>query len=143
MTFSEKSNLIMLVIISFVFGGYFLSAYNNYMTGEASLEGLFVTFVGLTIAIVLYSVIGHIIVGIFSHKQLEQDGEGDERDRLIELKGNSFGGYALGFGVVTTMFLILFESIDRFIIAHALLASLVLAEILTSLLKLILYRRGA
>jgi hypothetical protein len=88
------------------------------------------------IAVVVINVVGHLLVALTGGAQ-----QPDERDRVIEWRAGSRSGWLLGAGVVL--------SIDGLVlgigpvwIAHALLLSLFLSEILRQVLQLVDYRRG-
>jgi hypothetical protein len=66
----------------------------------------------------------------------------DERDRLVDLRSERIGGYILAVGVFAGIGLAMVRA-DRFWIAQALIAALVIAEITSGVVKLVLYRRGA
>ncbi len=66
----------------------------------------------------------------------------DERDWLVGVRSERIAGYVLALGVWVGIGLAI-ARIDVFWIAQALIASLVVAELLEGTLKVVLYRRGA
>jgi hypothetical protein len=81
-------------------------------------------------------VAGHIVVAVASRP----DGR-DERDRLIGWRAESNSGWVLGAGVVTAVTGMV-SSLPNVWIAHLLLFSLFLSEVLKLVLQLVYYRRG-
>jgi hypothetical protein len=65
----------------------------------------------------------------------------DERDRLVVLRSERIAGYVLAAGVFADIGLVMVQ-VDRFWIAQALIAALVLAEVTDGIIKVVLYRRG-
>ncbi len=65
----------------------------------------------------------------------------DERDRLVVLRSERIAGYVLAAGVFAGIGLAMVQ-VDRFWIAQALIAALVLAEVTDGIIKVVLYRRG-
>jgi hypothetical protein len=65
----------------------------------------------------------------------------DERDREINRFGEYVGGFALVVAVLIGLGLAMFE-VDHFWIANALLAGLVLSELVAGATMVVLYRRG-
>jgi hypothetical protein len=63
------------------------------------------------------------------------------RDRKINRFGAYIGGYVLGAGMFVVLVLAMTET-EYFWIANAALAIMVLAELVTSAIKINLYRRG-
>jgi hypothetical protein len=86
--------------------------------------------------LVIVLVAGHIAVAIASRPEGR-----DERDRLIEWKAKSRSGWMVAAGVfvgIETMLV----SVPNVWIAHLLLFSLFLSELLKLVLQVVYYRRG-
>ncbi|HET6565344.1 MAG TPA: hypothetical protein VFG52_08025, partial [Xanthomonadales bacterium] len=66
----------------------------------------------------------------------------DERDRLIELKGERYGSVVLACGVFLSLVVAVMTK-GNAIMAHVLLGSWVLASIVENLSQIIMYRRSA
>lgn len=135
MSFKEKSIWITLVTVVLVYGWYFLNL--------ASVETLHWPdyrrmMLGTVIALVLISVISHVVVAAMAPEEAD---ELDERDRLIDRAGESIAGYFATAAALTGMGMAMFE-IDHFFIANTILLGLVLAELVACALKILYYRRG-
>ena len=65
----------------------------------------------------------------------------DERDRLIEWRSESNSSWVLGVGVLGAI-MCLIMSVEAVWVAHLLLLSLTLSELLKYLMQVIYYRRG-
>lgn len=142
MSFHQKSAISMLTIMVLVFGWYFLKVYNMSLAGPVEMAAVSTLLFGMVIGIVVLSIMAHILIAIpASHGEQGAIDESDERDRLINVRGNSKSSHVLGVGVVISLGMALLE-IPVFYIAHALFAALVLSEISKLLFKVIDYRRG-
>jgi hypothetical protein len=139
MSFQEKSTALMLAILVVVYGWYFVvivSMAQSSPIEEISYQPLMLVTMA---ALAVLAVVGHIFLAVVP----PYDGDrADERDRLVDLKGEWIGGFILGTGAVTGLFLAMAE-MDWFWIANILLAGLVLSEVVTSVAKLVYYRRMA
>ena len=139
MTFQEKSQWVQLVGLLVAFGGYFQSAWLTILPTPAAKDilphqaGL---FMAATILLVVILVVGHIVVIIF-----DQDTETDERDRLIEFKGERWGSFVLASGVFISLCTAVVTE-GNAIMAHVLLGFWVLAQIIDCAAQIIIYRRG-
>lgn len=140
MTFHEKSQWVTMLAILLTFGSYFKVALQYLPPASIapdilpSQAGL---FIGATAMLVFILVAGHIALIIFDRRT-----DSDERDRLIELKGERYGAFVLASGV----FLSLFTAVTtegNAIMAHVLLASWVLSSLVECLTQIIMYRRGS
>jgi predicted membrane protein len=87
---------------------------------------------------VVGSVIGRIVVEIVHARDAQQ---ADERDRDIGRLGEYVGGTILGIGMVGPFILALIEA-DQFWIANAMYLVFVVASVVGTTIKLIVYRRG-
>ncbi len=89
------------------------------------------------VLMVIVLVVGHVAVAIASGPE-----ERDERDRLISWRAESYSGWLAATGIlagITAMIL----SVPNVWVAHLLLLSLFLSEVLKLVLQLVYYRRGA
>lgn len=138
MSFEEKSTWITALSLGIVNGWYFARILAEVSRGEADAivyqGSLLVT---LAISVVLI-VVGHVVVAIANPKAADQT---DERDRDIERRGEYFGGYVLGSASLLVLGLAMVE-VDHFWIAHAILAGLILSELVSAVTKIVAYRRG-
>ncbi|MBG0741816.1 hypothetical protein IV500_20905 [Paeniglutamicibacter antarcticus] len=138
MSFKEKSTLAMTGILVLVFAGYF-----SIVVGEVAQSPVRdVAWVGLmvpvVVALVVLAAIAHALIAISAPSQASAE---DERDRLLERRGAHVGGYVLATGTIVGLGLAMVDA-PTFWIAQALLASLVLGELASSVTALALYRRG-
>jgi len=139
MSFQEKSAIIMTAALTAVYGTYFAVVIRWLANAPADDIVYQPLMVVATIPLAIFAAVSHIIIAIANPKAADAY---DERDRLIDLKGERVGGYVLAVGVFAGLVLTMFE-VPYFYIANALLAGWVLAEIITGTTKVVLYRRGA
>lgn len=140
MSFKEKVNLAMLVILAGVFGWYFGVVIPPFaglddLPSAGSLWGLMIFFTVLPLTL---SVVALIILASLSPKEA---GTGDERDRRIEIRAEARSAYVLTVGVIGAIGFLLFDT-EPFWVANALLASLAASEIVKAVLRAVAYRRG-
>lgn len=138
MSFREMSTWVLLAVTVIVYGLYF-----NITIGEALANGVpevadNVRLFGAVVLMVILTIVAHIVMAVLSPKGSE---EADERDKLIELRGDQRGGFVMAVALFSTLGLAL-AGASVFWIAHAALAGLVASEIVKALTKLIDYRRG-
>lgn len=138
MSFQEKSTVATLLALIAAYSAYWLVL----ATAADSVPLSEVPFVGplivMTVVMIVVIVAAHVLIAVASPRTA---GSEDERDRLVGLRGSEVGGVILGVAVFAAIALVIFEA-DRFWLANALLAGLVLAEGAEALTKLVLYRRG-
>ena len=104
--------------------------------GVAALPAYAPVF-GVAVALmVLVLVVGHVAAALASRP----DGR-DERDRLIEWRAESHSGWLLATGVLSAITAMVL-SVPNVWVAHLLLLSLFLSEVLKLVLQLVAYRRG-
>ena len=144
MSFHEKSAWGSLVIVVLAFAGY---AAAQLGTGAAdSPQVTAALLLGVVVVVVVAEVGYHIVIALPLGRHPE-DGEADERDRLVAWRAESSGGLILGCFVVVAIADIVVR--EAFFpanrgpqSAHLLLAGLVLAEVVTDVYRIVLYRRG-
>lgn len=144
MSFHEKSNALMLGAVVLVYGIYFALVLGapllsgggfNTQTGLLISNGLMIVTV---VALVAIAIFGHIVIALLNHKEA---GSEDERDKLIEMRGDQRGGFVMGVFAVGAMGLAMIAT-PHFWIVNTILGGLVAAEIVKAISKLIDYRRG-
>lgn len=138
MSFQEKSTWIMMVIMLAVYGWYFAVVFGQVAEadlGQIAYQGLMLATV---LALVVLAAVSHIMVAVADPKGADK---ADVRDREINRYGEYIGGYVLGAGALGALALAMLE-FDQFWIANAILASLVLSELVSLGTKIVLYRRG-
>ena len=146
LSFKEKSILGTLIGITLVSFWYFETVLGMLQAGATDLVALGKLAVGLVIFFILVEIVFHTLLAARWPRDAAA-GE-DERDQLIELKGERVGGLLLGLGVVSTIGHIalnaLFETAapSHFLSVNLLLLSLTIAEIGKYVSQLIYYRRG-
>ena len=141
MTFPEKSALTMTAVLVAVFGWYFWLVLGPIAgAGSSAREFAYTAVMGVALAAVtVLATVSHIILAIVFHRQANVR---DERDRLISLRSTRVAGYLLAAGVFAGLGLAVARA-DRFWIAQVLVASIVLASVVESVVKVALHRRSA
>jgi hypothetical protein len=157
MSFKEKSIWGTLVAVTLVAVLYFWTVVQMLGAGAVDLVTLGKLAVGLTIFFIIVEIVFHSVLAMWSPRESEA-GE-DERDRLIELKGERVGGALLGTGVAFTIGHIALNALigsapgvppaltelvssSHFVTANLLLFSLTVSEIGKYISQLVYYRRG-
>jgi hypothetical protein len=92
-----------------------------------------------TISFVVIVVIAHVVVAILAPR--EASARADERERLIGLKATRLGAYAYVALSMTSVFLIHLGA-NEIGLAYFLVASLVIAEIVSCVARIVYHRRG-
>ena len=143
MSFHEKSNAAMLLIMLGVYGIYFGGAVLGILTAdvppEQALAATNATMLVTVLAVVALSIVAHIAIAIL--KPSEADDSRDERDKLIEMRGDQRGGVVQSVISLGALALAMLGQ-PIWLVANAILAGLVVGEIIKSVSKLIDYRRG-
>lgn len=138
MSFKATLTAVMLVVLSVVYGWYFaqvLLEANSTPVSEIAYQGLLLTMV---LILVILFIVGVSIVAALRHREADDE---DERDRLIEMRGDQVGSYVLAVAALAAMGLAMAEG-EFFWIAHILLAGLVASEMVKASVMLVAYRRG-
>lgn len=144
MSFREKSLWVMLtaLVLAAFFYGHAVAYVSHEqfetvpwraMTVHAPVVVLFHIAVAVLVAIIG---LGHLLIFLFDRRT-----EADERDRLIELKGERVGGFVLATGVFFSLWLAV-ASTGNFAFTQLLLGFWVLAQITDYAVQLWLHRRG-
>lgn len=94
--------------------------------------------VGTIVVSVVIMIVASIVVAISDPKQVDNE---DERDKSIARRAGHIAGIALGVGVLAPLAMAMFE-FETFWIAQAILAALVLSQIVEGGAKIVFYRRG-
>jgi hypothetical protein len=143
MSFHEKSNIAMLAILIAVYGWYFGTAASAILGGglppEAALAVTNLKMLLTVLAVVAISIVAHIAIAIAAPSQA--DDTMDERDKLIEMRGDQRGGFVLGLFALLAMGIAMLAH-PAYLIANTILAGLVAGEVVKAVSKLIDYRRG-
>lgn len=135
-SFEEKSVWIQLCGTVLGLGAYFVVAGRMLAAGITDLPAYVPLFIVATVLMVILLVAGIVVAAIASRPEGR-----DERDRLIGWRAENNSGWLLTTGVFAAITGLMF-SIDRVWIAHVLLLSLFLSEVLGFVLRIVYYRRG-
>lgn len=135
-SFEEKSVWIQLGATVLGLGAYFVVAGRMAAAGVTALPAYVPLFVVAIVFMVVLVVAGITIAAIASRPEGR-----DERDRIIEWRAEHNSGWLLAVGVFAAITGLIF-SIENVWIAHLLLLSLFLSEVLGFTLRLVYYRRG-
>lgn len=144
MSFHEKSNALMLGAMVLVYGVYFMV-----VLGLPALNGIDIDvnarlvmsnglMLASVVALVVMAIVGHILIAVLAPKDADKH---DERDKLIEMRGDQRGGFVMAFGALCGMGLAML-AMPHFWIVNVILAGLVLGEIVKAVSKIVDYRRG-
>lgn len=144
----EKTALISLLAVLFVYGGYFADLLSG--NAEQTLSGMLYASIGVIVALVIIEVVFHAVLGIFAGK--EANAPADERDRLIRSRATAIGNHVLSAGVVIVLCRMVIggamwesagvEEVTLFEVANLLLFALVLSELVFYGAQVYFYRRG-
>lgn len=139
MSFHEKSIWITLIVTLAVFGFYFAQAITVFTNPELPDENLIGLFIVVVVFVIILQIILQSILAIIHRKEAEKDG--DERDKLIELKATQTSYFVLVFGIWTTCISILAIH-SPLIIANMILFFFIAAETIGYIKQIYHYRRG-
>ncbi|WP_323762057.1 hypothetical protein [Maricaulis sp.] len=143
MSFQEKSNIAMLVVTGGTYAWYFASSADVLLGGRDSpVEALALTNMKmlLTVGIIIVaSIVAHIAIAIAAPSEANEDA--DERDKLVEMRGDQRGGFVLAVFALGAMASAMTAQ-PYYLIANLILAGLVASELVKGVSKLVDYRRG-
>jgi hypothetical protein len=114
--------------------------------GEIDYKWLMIGAVGVTI---VATIVTTIVMAIGTAIKVEITGKGsvddiereDERDKSIDRRGELAGYYVSSAGVVAALVLAMWRQ-DQFWIANALYLFMLIGSVVSSVAKIVLYRRG-
>lgn len=135
-SFEEKSVWVQLTCTVLALGAYFAVAGAMLWSGITALPAYVPLFIVSIVVMVILLIAGHLIAALSG----KTEGR-DERDRLIEWKAESYSSWLLGVGVLTAVTAMIF-GIENVWIAHLLLLTLFLSEVMAFTLRIVYYRRG-
>ena len=141
MSFREKSawiTLITLVFVSLLWAMHF-PWWRPFTLAPDSNPIVFHALVLATVTFVVIVVIAHIAIAIRSPR--EANAPADERERLIGLKATRLAAYVYAFLSMSSVFLIHLGA-NEIGLAYFLLASFVVAEIVSCVARIVYHRRG-
>ena len=135
-SFEEKSVWVQLASILLSLSIYFFIAIQMLLSGIDLLPVYVPLFTIAVVFIVLINIVGHIVAA-FTASSTNRD----ERDRLIGWRAESNSAWILGFGVILSI-ICLIAAIKTVWVAHVLLLSLFVAEVVKYVLQIVYYRQG-
>ncbi len=139
MSFREKSAWISLASLLIVFGVYFWNV-ARVVARQKPIAPMIPLFLGLLVALIVAEVALHLLIAMRAPHDARAPK--DERERLIELTATSKAFYVLVVGAllsIGTMHL----RIGVWVMAHCVLLSVVVAELVKFGTQIVLYRRDA
>ncbi|WP_420431070.1 hypothetical protein [Hyphobacterium sp.] len=138
MSFREKSNWVLLMLTAIIYGAYFSTTIRGALADGVPETADNARLFGAVFLMVVLTIVAHVLMAIVFRQDAE---EVDERDRVIELRGDQRGGLLTAVGLFSVLGLAL-TGASVFWMAHVALGALVGAEIVKAVSKLIDYRRG-
>lgn len=135
-SFSEKSVWVQFIGMALGLGAYFLIASNMMRAGVDVLAAYMPLLIAAVVLMVVIQVAGHIWAAISSRGH-----EVDERDQLIAWRAESRASWIVASGAVMAIGALVVAA-EPLWIAHGLLFSLFLSELVKYALQLNDYRRG-
>ncbi len=135
-SFEEKSVWIQLVGTVVGLGAYFVIAGMMLANGVREMPAFAAVFGVSTVFLVILMVVGHIAAAVLSSPEGR-----DERDRLIEWRAEAHSAWIVVVGVFAALTGMVFD-VSNVWSANVLLASLFISQVLSSVLRLVSYRRG-
>jgi heme/copper-type cytochrome/quinol oxidase subunit 2 len=140
MSFREKSAWI--TLITLVLAGLLWSAHlpwGRFTLAPDSDPVVFHALVLATISFVVIVVVAHVVVAIRAPR--EANARADEREQLIGLKATRLGAYVYAVLSMSSVFLIHLGA-NEIGLAYFLVVSLVTAEIVSSMARIVYHRQG-
>ncbi|WP_262693784.1 hypothetical protein [Kordiimonas aquimaris] len=138
MTYLERTYLAALIVTIAVYAWYFTSVFTNLPTDMNSTNEFGTKLWTMMGAYVVLVIIISILANILQKEPAE---EFDERDDIIDMKAERIASYVQAVAVFGILVLVMFD-FSKFILAHALLATMVLSTIISVSVRLYLYKRG-
>jgi hypothetical protein len=134
--FNEKSAWIQLVTLTVVLGGYFAIASQMHAAGVHDIRAYVPVFAVSVVVLVSILVVSYIVAALTNREH-----DHDERDKLIAWRAEFLTSWIVAVGVLAAISAMVL-GIDTVLIAHGLLLSLLISELLANGLKIFFYRRG-
>jgi hypothetical protein len=141
MSFREKSawiTLVALIIVSLLWATHFPWS-RPFTLAPGSNPFVFQALVLATITFVVVVVVAHVVVAVRAPR--EASAPADERERLIGLKATRLGAYVYAALSLSSIFLIHLGA-NEIGLAYFVLASFVIAEIVSCAARIVYHRRG-
>ena len=135
----EEKNTWVFLALSIVLPGIYaatvLPQLGAVPVAEIDYAGALLTAIGAAIVI---AIVATIMLTIFSGAKPQIL---DERDRSIAGRGDLVGYYVLSAGIVGVLFLV-FARVDPFWIGNGIYVAFIVSAIISSVVKIVAYRRG-
>ncbi len=141
MSFHAKFAGAFLVILAVLSALYFIPLFSAILTTPVSEIDYQASMVAMIVGIVVATITAVVVISVRSAQRREPVDEEDERDRLIDMRGDQVGGFVLAVGAVLGIGLALIKA-DYFWIANGLLALALAAGIARSTVVLYAHLRG-
>ncbi len=148
LSFREKSALVSLLAVLFVYGGYFVNLLSG--SAEHTLSAMLYTSIGVVITLVVIEIVFHSLLGSFD--AADANAPADERDLLISARAARVSHLVLSSGVLIVLGRVviggaMFESngleeVTLFEVANLLLFAFVASELSHYGAQIFFYRRG-
>jgi hypothetical protein len=135
-SFEEKSIWIQLASMVAAMGAYFVLAWQMIQAGMDRLVGFVPLFGATVMFLVVVQILGHAAAAIWRRPEPR-----DERDRLIGWRSASNSSWILAAGVVLAIGAMIAE-VGAVWVAHGLLLSLFVSQLVQYVMQLVYYRRG-
>lgn len=138
MSYEEKSTwayLFTAIVVPIIYGVTVFSQITTTPVEDIDYAGPLLTAIGAAIAL---GILSGILIGIGAPREA---GKADERDRVISRRGELVGYIVLSISIVGALLLVLAE-VQYFWIANAIYFAFLVAAIVSSVVKLVAYRRG-
>ena len=138
MSFEEKATWVYGAVAVVVFGVYFttiLEQARHTAVADIAFQQPMIT--AIVVAVVV-NVLGSILVALSNPSEADKH---DARDKEVHRFGEYVGGTVLGGAMVLPLGLALAEA-DPFWIANAMVAGFVLSSLVSTVVKIVAYRRG-
>ena len=138
MTYEEKGKWVYLTVSTLAFVTYvgiILSKAQNMALAEVSYASTLLWVLGISITVTILSQIAIAIA-----KPGEADRK-DIRDKEINRFGDNVGGIVLGVAMIVP-FLFALNGVSHFWIANTMYAAFLLSAVVSSIVKIVAYRRG-
>lgn len=151
MSYKERSIWASLIVLVYIWFNYFAELFALNSMNKLSVEGVNDLLLDVVIITIVLEIAVQIIVAIIDNKDANYDE--DERDKIIALHGNNYAYNILFVGVFLAVFYTviptladyLFPSIalpNNYMVMHLIIIFALAAEIVSSVTKIVRYRRG-
>ena len=138
MTYKEKGVWIYGVLSAVVPVAYFALIIGQIRTTAVTEIGYQIPMVAAIVATIVLFIVFSIVVAIASPGDADKE---DQRDKEIDRHGELYGYYVIAVGVLGALILAMVKA-DHFWIANSMYAVGVTAALVSSVVKIVAYRRG-